>query len=136
MKYVLLVVFAAFIFACQSAKQMVSTDYSLLNGVWDGDCSLIVTGQYKGGMECPIMETHSLTTIWLNERHEGIWVFQRDDNRPDTTKMRLIMRDKRAILQMEQGGEQSEREVVSVTQDSLKVYTSSRENVALFRRKK
>lgn len=136
MKYSLSFAFVIFVSACQSTNQMHTTDYNLLNGVWEGDCSMMITGKFKGEMECPMMETKSFTTILLNEQHEGAWIFQRDDNPPDTTKTKLIMRDKKAILQMEQKGKQWEREILSVTQDSLKVFTSDKEYLALFRRKK
>jgi hypothetical protein len=82
------------------------------------------------------IETTSFTTILLNKQLEGIWVSQHGDNQPETTKTKLIMRNKKAILQMEQAGKQWERQIFSVTQDSLKVYTSDKEYVALFRRKK
>jgi len=143
MKYLLLFVLPIFVLACQSTKQIVTTKYNLLNGVWEGDCSMMVSGQFKGMIECPIMavdnmETKLFTTILLNEQYEGVWIshYDHDDSRPDTTKIKLIIRDKQAILQMKQRGKQWQREIVSVTQDSLKVYTSDKEYLALFRRKK
>jgi hypothetical protein len=136
MKYLLLFALAIFVLACQSTKPLATTKYDLLNGVWEGDCSMMTTGTLKGEIECPIMETESFTTILLNEQYEGVWISQRNDRQPDTTKMKLIMHDNQAVLQMEQKGKQWQREIASITQDSLKVYTSDKEYVALFRRKK